>query len=126
MAKITIFVPEQDPIELELDLDDREKITVGRAPDCDIVVEHASISGNHAVFELAGDSYTLSDLGSTNGTFVEGAAIGTDSPLANGMHGGRSSREVGSNTFSFSTSRMKISKGILIESRFVIMQARTF
>ena len=83
MAKITIFVPEQDPIEL--DLDDREKITVGRAPDCDIVVEHASISGNHAVFELAGDSYTLSDLGSTNGTFVEGAAIGTDSPLANGM-----------------------------------------
>lgn len=83
MAKITIFVPEQDPIEFELD--NREKVTVGRAPDCDVVVEHSSISGNHAVFELAGESYTLSDLGSTNGTFVEGAAIGTDAPLANGM-----------------------------------------
>lgn len=83
MAKITIFVPEQDPIILNLD--DRAKITVGRAPENDVIVEHASISGNHAVFELTDGQYALSDLGSTNGTFVEGAAIESAAPLANGM-----------------------------------------
>ena len=83
MAKITIFVPEQDPIKLGFD--DQEKITLGRAPENDVVVEHASISGNHAVFELVDGRYNLSDLGSTNGTFVEGSAIATDAPLANGM-----------------------------------------
>jgi len=83
MAKITIFVPEQDPIKLSLD--DSEQITVGRAPDNDIVIDHASISGTHAVFDLVDGRYNLSDLESTNGTFVEGAAIGADAPLANGM-----------------------------------------
>ncbi len=70
---------------MKLGFDDREKITIGRSPDCDIVIEHASISGTHAVFDLVDGRYTLSDLGSTNGTFVEGAAIGTDAPLATGM-----------------------------------------
>lgn len=70
---------------MNVGFDDREKITIGRSPDSDIVIDHASISGTHAVFDLVDGRYTLSDLGSTNGTFVEGAAIGTDAPLATGM-----------------------------------------
>lgn len=70
---------------MQVGFDDREKITIGRAPDSDLVIEHASISGTHAVFDLVDGRYTLSDLGSTNGTFIEGAAIGTDAALANGV-----------------------------------------
>lgn len=44
-------------------------ILVGRAPHCDLVVEHPSVSKEHARFTRKGDELRLEDLGSTNGTF---------------------------------------------------------
>lgn len=81
MAKITIYVPDQDP--LKFDLEGQAQVTVGRSPDMDIILEHPSISSSHAVFKQVGENYHLQDLGSTNGTFVEGEAI-TEVQLVNG------------------------------------------
>ncbi len=48
----------------------RARALVGTAPDCDVVLTDGSISGRHAEFSAQGGVYRVSDLGSTNGTFV--------------------------------------------------------
>src|SRR5205085_4567161 len=50
-------------------------ITIGRAPDCMIVIDDPSVSGHHAQLELAGETYRVKDLESTNGTRVNGIPI---------------------------------------------------
>ncbi len=52
-----------------------KEITVGRVADNGIQVEHASVSGHHAVFRLDGLDYTIQDLDSTNGTRINGERI---------------------------------------------------
>jgi len=81
MATLTIFVPDQDP--MKFNLEGQPQVTVGRSPDMDIILDHASISSSHAVLKLVGDAYHLQDLGSTNGTFVEGEGI-SEVQLVNG------------------------------------------
>ncbi len=46
------------------------KLTIGRAPDNLLVLNDSQISGHHAEICSAGQGYSIIDLGSTNGTFV--------------------------------------------------------
>src|SRR5262249_46751627 len=43
-------------------------LLIGRDPACDLVLRDALVSSRHALLEDRGDSWTLIDLGSTNGT----------------------------------------------------------
>ncbi len=56
---------------------------IGRAPDNDIVVSDLSVSRYHAELRLAGVTYQIVDLGSHNGTFVNGQRVSA-APLAEG------------------------------------------
>jgi diguanylate cyclase (GGDEF)-like protein len=47
-------------------------VTIGRHPDCALILSDPLISSFHARVEDRGDSWTLVDLGSTNGTRVNG------------------------------------------------------
>src|SRR5271167_5162575 len=54
----------------------RERTTIGRRADNDICLPDLAVSGEHAVVvTILADSF-LEDLGSTNGTLVNGKAIG--------------------------------------------------
>src|SRR5208282_2271019 len=53
-----------------------QEITVGRVADNKIQIEHASISGHHAVLKLDGQDYVIKDLDSTNGTRINAEKIG--------------------------------------------------
>lgn len=44
---------------------------IGRKPECDIVLNDAGVSGEHAVIKTVGMKSTIVDLDSTNGTFIE-------------------------------------------------------
>lgn len=52
-------------------------ITVGRRPDNDMVLSDRAVSGRHARIVLTRDGVTVQDLGSTNGTLVNGKRIKT-------------------------------------------------
>jgi DNA-binding NtrC family response regulator len=50
-------------------------VTVGKAPDNDLVIDHPTVSRNHLLIRRQGDRFLLQDLGSTNGTFIDGAQV---------------------------------------------------
>lgn len=54
---------------------DKETILIGRDPTCDVRIDNVGISRHHARIEKHGDVYTLIDLGSGNGTFVQGKRV---------------------------------------------------
>jgi hypothetical protein len=53
----------------------KDRFTIGRRPYNDIVIDNLAVSGEHALILLADGHALLEDLGSTNGTYVNGKAI---------------------------------------------------
>ncbi len=47
-------------------------VVIGRSPDADLVIADDFVSGIHAKIVPSPDGYSLEDLGSTNGTLVNG------------------------------------------------------
>lgn len=58
--------------ELNLKLGDTR---IGRKTGCDIVLNDAAVSGEHAVIKTVGLKSTIQDLESTNGTFIENKRV---------------------------------------------------
>lgn len=50
----------------------KQRITIGRGAENDLVFQSRLVSRNHAVVEWSGDQYSIRDLGSSNGTFING------------------------------------------------------
>lgn len=60
---------------------DGPRVAVGRAPDNDVVVDDSTASRHHLVFERLAAGWSVRDLGSTNGTQVNGEPLSTSRPL---------------------------------------------
>ncbi len=58
-----------------------DKISVGRDPMSDISIADPEISRRHARLEKTAVGYQLQDMGSTNGTYIDGERLG-DEPVA--------------------------------------------
>jgi pSer/pThr/pTyr-binding forkhead associated (FHA) protein len=72
LGKLVLYMPDGSTREILLN---RERIRIGRRPDNDIPLPFAAVSGEHAaIVTILADSF-LEDLGSTNGTFVNGKPI---------------------------------------------------
>lgn len=54
---------------------EKEEIWIGREPRNDVVIPDPEVSRRHARLVLRGGSYAIEDLGSTNGTLVNGDLI---------------------------------------------------
>lgn len=54
---------------------DKERITIGRKPDNDIQIDNLAVSGKHALVITILDDSFLEDLGSTNGSYVNGKLV---------------------------------------------------
>jgi pSer/pThr/pTyr-binding forkhead associated (FHA) protein len=53
------------------------KTLIGRSPECDIFLDDVTVSRRHAELERTGDTFTIRDLGSLNGTYVNRKRIET-------------------------------------------------
>jgi ABC transport system ATP-binding/permease protein len=67
---VTDNVPAQ-----RLNLRGRSSLSIGRDPTNDMVINHPSASRYHAQIKIQSGRYTLFDLNSTNGTFVNGDLV---------------------------------------------------
>ncbi len=54
---------------------DKELVRIGRVHGNDVILPRANVSKNHAVIERRSDGFILSDMGSTNGTYVNGRRV---------------------------------------------------
>jgi transcriptional regulator with GAF, ATPase, and Fis domain len=54
-----------------------EVVTIGSSPRSDVVIDDPTVSRHHARIELRGGDLVIHDLGSTNGTTVDGVRIAT-------------------------------------------------
>jgi len=73
-----------------------QMVSIGRAPDNDVVVGDPATSGHHGRIEVRNGSFWISDLGSTNGTQVNGEPV-IERQLSHG-----DSIAIGQNTLRFS------------------------
>jgi Protein of unknown function (DUF3662)/FHA domain len=60
-----------------------QPFVVGRLPECDLVLADPNVSRRHAEFRHTGNEVVVTDLGSTNGTRVNGVLV-REQPLASG------------------------------------------
>jgi hypothetical protein len=68
-----------------------DRTLIGRSPECDVFLDDVTVSRRHAELVRAGDTFTITDLGSLNGTFVnrkriESAELEDDDELQIGKY----------------------------------------
>lgn len=71
-----------DKIIKQFPLNEGEKVSIGRGSEADIVIDNTAISRRHISIESTSGIYLVSDLGSKNGTFVDGRKIQANEPVS--------------------------------------------
>jgi len=97
----TLKVIKADNLEGEFTIGEGETI-LGREDDADIVIDDSRVSRQHCSIKLENDVFVLSDLGSSNGTFVNGLKTDTKT-LENG-----DKIQVGSAVFEFQSKMVTV------------------
>lgn len=70
--EVVVHPPSGAPVVVALQ---EEPVVVGRASSADVTVDDAYVSDEHAEIARAHEDWVLRDLGSTNGTYLNGAKV---------------------------------------------------
>ena len=79
MLKILIKLKDKELKTIETD---KPRLTIGRNENNDIYINNLGISKKHAKIVRQDDTYTIEDLGSTNGTLLNNKPVKKKAPLA--------------------------------------------
>ena len=75
---LLLFRASKPRVQRLMDIDlSAQLVKLGRSKDNDIVLDHPTVSSHHAEIRRTGTGHMIVDLGSTNGTFVNGTKITT-------------------------------------------------
>src|SRR5215213_786854 len=80
-AEVTVYSPLFSPFRQPLQ---GPAVSIGRASDCSIPIKDRYLSRKHAEIIANGNSWVLKDLGSANGTYLNGTRVERDEPLRTG------------------------------------------
>ena len=80
-AEVTVYSPLFSPFRQPLD---GEAVSIGRASDCTIPIKDRYLSRKHAEIISVGSGWILKDLGSANGTYLNGSRVERDELLKGG------------------------------------------
>jgi serine phosphatase RsbU (regulator of sigma subunit)/pSer/pThr/pTyr-binding forkhead associated (FHA) protein len=80
-AEVTVYSPLFSPARHLLE---GTSISIGRASDCSIPIKDRYLSRRHAEIIAVGKQWVLKDLGSANGTYLNGSRVDADIPLKAG------------------------------------------
>jgi DNA-binding SARP family transcriptional activator len=80
-ARLIVYEPGRPVTEISLL---RERTTIGRAPNCDVVLGSSYASRQHARVERASEGYLVRDLGSRNGTVLNDRPLRKPTTLSRG------------------------------------------
>lgn len=72
MAKLVVMFNGQVQREIPID---RARLNIGRRPSNEVVLDHLAVSGRHAAIDTTSEGTFVLDLGSTNGTSVNGQPV---------------------------------------------------
>ncbi len=78
---LVYFKPDGSRKEVVLD---KPGIVVGRRPDCDVRVPQPGVSRRHCELVVRDDTLVVRDLGSSNGTYVNGTRVGEEAAVEPG------------------------------------------
>ena len=70
VSVVELVLPDGGRVELG-----SEAVTIGRLPECGVMLSDPNVSRRHAEVHRAGGEVVVTDLGSTNGTRVNGVAV---------------------------------------------------
>lgn len=79
--ELVVHPPDGRPIVVPLGTD---TVTLGRSERMTVTLEDAYVSDEHALVAPDGEGFVVRDLGSTNGTYLNGAKVGKPTPIAVG------------------------------------------
>jgi pSer/pThr/pTyr-binding forkhead associated (FHA) protein len=80
-ARLTVYLSDRPARVVGLQEESYEYV-VGRDPGCDLVIDDDRVSRRHARLRFDGQGWELSDLGSKNGTLVDGVPAASPTLLA--------------------------------------------
>jgi phosphoserine phosphatase RsbU/P len=80
-AEVTVYSPLFSPFRQPLN---GGNVSIGRASECTIPVRDRYLSRKHAEIIAVGNNWVLKDLGSANGTYLNGARVEKDVRLSSG------------------------------------------
>ena len=84
LAKYTLILQTEPEVGKEFPLE-KESLTIGRDHENDIVINHPEVSRKHCQLTFANGNCAVQDLGSLNGTFLDGEKITGNVPFYPGV-----------------------------------------
>jgi pSer/pThr/pTyr-binding forkhead associated (FHA) protein len=78
---LRVLLPTGDAYDRELA---QAETQIGKGPRNDLVIADPAVSSAHAIIRAEGDHFTISDLGSRNGTFINGSRLAQTQTLQHG------------------------------------------
>jgi FHA domain-containing protein len=68
-------------IALEPTVREAPEITLGRSPSCDLEIDEGTVSQQHLAFVHDGEEWKVRDVGSTNGSWLDGVRLEPNTPV---------------------------------------------
>lgn len=81
MYRVEVALPEGGGFERELG---QGEVLIGRVDDCDLALQDRYVGRHHARLKISEDSASVEDLGSANGTLVNGNLVDSEVRLSDG------------------------------------------